>query len=284
MIGENVLARLVPFGVRMITQHLNRRAGMALLNRLPLAQTCFDTTVTYSGVRLNISTGESIGRKIYYFGEYENTLLDAFVSLLRPGMKVFDVGANMGIYSLVAAARGAFSWAFEPSPEVAKILKSNIKLNGVSSRVFPVQEAVAEKKGEITFYAGRADNMGVGRIFKYGENSPETGSSTVQTNTLDYYANTLAKPDLVKMDIEGAELLAFRGARELLAREDAPAILIEVHPGEIECLGGTVDECIKGLVAHGYRTYTIKGCPQASHEWYCFSKTQLDGDIFKQVT
>ena len=276
------MRRVVPLTVRTLIRHVNRRAGKALLRRLPARLTCFETTVTYRGIRLNVSTGESIGRLIYYFNDYESALLDAFASLLRPGTVVFDVGANIGLYSLVAASKGAVAWAFEPSSELGRILKGNIDINGFSSRVFPVQEAVSDKEAMAAFYEGRADNMGVGRIFRYGDGSPRTASCVVQANCLDWYSRAFAKPDIVKMDIEGAELWALRGAKELLARDDSPVIFIELHPGEIEHLGGTVRECVEGIMSFGYRKYDVRGCRQASHQWHCFSKTDMDSARFAQ--
>jgi hypothetical protein len=80
------------------------------LPRLPEFITDFETIVTYRGLRFRVHTGEETGRRMFYYNQYEHLQEDVFLDLLRPNALVFDVGANMGLFSFLPhpAAHGSF--------------------------------------------------------------------------------------------------------------------------------------------------------------------------------
>jgi len=164
--------------------------------------------------------------------EPEAPVLDAFARALRPGMLVFDIGANAGIYTLVAARLGARVVAFEPSRAAAALLREHLALNRLEAGIEEV--VVTDVDSEITFY-----EQGAANTSSISEASARTGEllladPVVATKrpavTLDSYcARTDLWPDLVKLDVEGAEARALVGAGEWLGRHSG-LLLVEVHP------------------------------------------------------
>jgi FkbM family methyltransferase len=245
------------------------------LPRLPEFITGFETIVTYRGLRFRVHTGEETGRRMFYYNRYEHLQEDVFLDLLRPNALVFDIGANMGLFSLLAASRGAQVISFEPSRLLASRFQENVELNGVAN-IRLIAEAVSDRSGSISFYETRFGNCGVGRVFEFGHSHNASPSYAVPTNTLDFYVSRLGMPSLVKMDIEGAEWLALNGADETLRRSDAPDFLIEFHPQEIQALSGSMESCLQKLVGYGFQRYRLNAAEAGSHTWFVFSKRVLD--------
>jgi FkbM family methyltransferase len=243
---------------------------------LPSTITDFYTTVVYKGVTLEIYTGENSGRNIFYFGDYEGVQENVFLALV-PGRKVFDIGANIGIFTLLAVSRGAKVFSFEPSRMARAQLERNITLNGFGERITIVPEAVSDSEGMVKFFETRKDNWGVGRIFSYGDSVDRSNDYAVSTNTLDNFVSELGMPDVVKIDVEGAEWLVLKGATSTLADRHAPDLLIEFHPGEIETLGGSMEDCIVQLLEWGYTQYQLMDSQlgKSFHSWFVFSKRGL---------
>jgi FkbM family methyltransferase len=145
-------------------------------------------------------------------------------SVLRPGDRFFDVGANIGVYSLVAAERGAQVMAFEPQPEVADLLERNVAGNGVGDLVEVHRVAVGATSGTVRFTAGIGlvghcipddDALASSRQGFYTGRSSELIS--VPMTTIDAVAGS-GRVTALKIDVEGFEFDVLLGARELLVR------------------------------------------------------------------
>jgi FkbM family methyltransferase len=153
----------------------------------------------------------------------------AFHASVRPGAVVFDVGANIGAYALLFAQwvgpRGRV-FAFEPSPPSRTGLERHLQLNDVEDRVEIVPAAVCDRSGHATFHLDRFGGMsGL-------HTSPDLAPTAlnVETTTLDRFCEERGvKPDVVKIDVEGAELEVLRGARSTLSSPDVIAF-VEFHP------------------------------------------------------
>jgi FkbM family methyltransferase len=173
----------------------------------------------------------------------EAPILSAFKEAVVPGAMVFDVGANAGIYSLLAARRGAQVVAFEPSAEAAQMLRRHVALNGLESEITVVEAVVADEEGVITFY-----EQGAASTSSISEASARTGEEflddpVVPTNrpslTLDGYCEKHSLwPDVAKVDVEGAELRVLAGAKRWLERGRG-VLILEVHPWSLAQLGAT---------------------------------------------
>ena len=191
---------------------------------------------------------------------FERTELKFVLNYLEPGMTFFDIGANVGLFTLSAAAVPSVQvHAFEPALKTYAVLLENIKLNAASDIVVN-RTALGDHAGsaELAINAPGRDGLNtIGRATH--SDALVVGYETVPMTTLDSYVqqHRIAHVDLLKVDVEGAELLVFRGARELLNRHDAPVILYEsadwtpagfdYHPVEIMWF---LQNC-------GYRLFTL---------------------------
>src|SRR5580698_8080107 len=161
-------------------------------------------------------------RSLVTIGTYEALETKVFQSLLRPGMVVADIGANIGYYSLIssrAVGAGGMVFSFEPDPRNYGLLARSIQKNGYTN-ILASQIALSDRSGKMTLYADalNAGNSSLGR-----ENvQSELRSYEVETETLDAFilrAGRGRKIDIVKMDVQGAEGLVLRGAREVFGNE-----------------------------------------------------------------
>jgi FkbM family methyltransferase len=189
--------------------------------------------------------------KDYWLGTYEPEVQTALAELARPGMIAYDVGANVGYISLQLARRtGAEGkvFAFEALPANLDRLRRNLALNGLDGRVEVVAAAVLDEMRPVRFLVGPSGGMGkaegsAGRQeFTYSETVEVDGIS------LDDFVYTLDRPapDLIKMDIEGGEVLALPGMWSVL-QEAHPVLLMELHGPE------SAQAAWDTLTAAGYR-------------------------------
>jgi 23S rRNA G2069 N7-methylase RlmK/C1962 C5-methylase RlmI len=125
------MSTLLGHCVRNINRTVTKKWRSRLLASIPKTMTEFETTVSYRGIKLFVDTSESVGRSIFFFHDYESAQESAFVELASK-RKVFDIGANIGIFSLLAAWNGATVVAFEPSKRIRPMLEKNVTLNKFS--------------------------------------------------------------------------------------------------------------------------------------------------------
>ncbi len=164
---------------------------------------------------------------------FEQHELEFILRVLQPGMTFFDIGANAGLFTLAAgkAREGTLGciYAFEPCPATFAILKKNIHKNRLAG-IHAQCMAISEYCGEASLYINAAMKDGLNSLEDPSHGDAEViGTIPVHLTTLDAFLTErgIARVDVMKVDVEGAELLAFRGARSLLSRADAPLILYE---------------------------------------------------------
>jgi FkbM family methyltransferase len=173
--------------------------------------------------------------KDYWLGTYEPELQAALRSLVHPGAIVYDVGANIGYVSLLlakASGENGHVYAFEALPENVERWHKNVALNGMGARLSLFAGAVTGSAGPVRFLVHASGGMGkaagsAGRADKY------QSELTVPGISLDefVYGQGNPPPQVVKMDIEGGEVLALPGMRRILA-EARPLMLMELHGPE----------------------------------------------------
>jgi FkbM family methyltransferase len=159
--------------------------------------------------------------KYYWTGAYERPVQGAFEALLRPGDVVWDIGAHIGFFSLLAArqvGREGVVHALEPSPANRDRLEATLRLNG-ETRVHVHALAVSGERGARRLYGENSTASFIPR-----DESP----INVDGRTLDDLLDELDTPDFVKLDVEEAELDCLRGARELLTSV-RPILVMELH-------------------------------------------------------
>jgi FkbM family methyltransferase len=175
-------------------------------------------------LELNPRTGQD-----YLHGDVESAMQAAVAEQLRPDSVFYDLGANIGLFTLLAArcvgpAGKVFS--FEPDPAAAARLRRNIARNGFAN-VTVVEAGVWSSSGNFQFVPATPDSpdRGVGTFMAAG-NTP--GGAPVPCFSLDDFIRTAPLPDAIKCDVEGAELEVLRGAENLL-KMGRPWILCEMH-------------------------------------------------------
>jgi FkbM family methyltransferase len=164
-------------------------------------------------------------------GIREPAVQETLLRSLSAGDAFFDLGANVGFFSLLASRQvgpeGKVT-AFEPDPEIAERLRQTIERNHASNMKV-VEAAVWSSEGAVSFErAFGSPDRGLGHVTGGGVGGEQI---SVRAITLDEYARTATAPDVIKCDVEGAEVEVFRGARQLLGTR-RPVVICEVHSAE----------------------------------------------------
>lgn len=179
-----------------------------------------------AGLRFN-TAGSPIA---YGLGLLEPEVQATLATHLKPGDTFYDVGANVGLFTLIGARKVGESGrvvAFEPAPSTARLLQANLDLNGFA-HVTVEQKAVADTPGTARFVVPHENQQGRLPQFERAF-GPEGDAIEVEVTTLDaVIAEGAPPPTFIKMDIEGAEVAALAGMAETL-RTHRPVVLCEVH-------------------------------------------------------
>lgn len=187
----------------------------------------------------------------YLLGTTEPGIQKALAMLLHPGMTFYDIGANVGFLSVIGArlvgAEGTVI-AFEPVPANADLTNQNAHLNGFS-HLLVCSLAVGREDGEARFVLSSNPNWGKLAAVA-GDAAEQQDETTVSLRRLDTVVREreLSAPDVIKIDVEGAEVDVLAGAEETL-RRSRPAMVIELH--------GTNREVEEALDRLGYRAAVL---------------------------
>jgi FkbM family methyltransferase len=190
----------------------------------------------------------------FLLGTHDSDVQHLLARLLHPGMTCYDIGANVGFTAVLAArcvGETGRVICFEPLPDNAALIRVNADLNGFR-HVQAYQVALGEIDGEAEFRLSRSPTWG--RLADAGETPAECGSTRVSVRRLDALvaAESLPPPQVIKMDVEGAEAGVLAGGRGLLERA-RPVLVIEVHhtfQAVSDALAG-LDFVIRPLVPNG---------------------------------
>ncbi len=176
-----------------------------------------------------------------------------FCSFLREGMTVMDVGANIGVYALLAARTVGPTgkvYAFEPVPEIFTQLQEHIALNNATN-IIPVPIALADKKGT----AKMSVAGGMSSLFRH-----ETSRFIeVPLERLDDFVaeQGIERVDAIKIDVEGAELAVIKGADKTL-RQHKPLLMVEIQEATLKAAGTTPQELFDTIVGYGYDAFVVR--------------------------
>ena len=194
--------------------------------------------------------------KDYWLGTYEPELQAALPDVVPPGAVVYDVGANIGYVSLLlarAAGEAGRVFAFEALPENAARLRRNLELNGMQERVRLFAGAVTGKAGPVRFLVHASGGMGKAAGSAGRQDEHYQAEVTVEGISLDefVYQSGNPPPQVVKMDIEGGEVMALPGMLRTL-REHHPLLFMELHGPESERAAWET------LTANGYTLHRME--------------------------
>ena len=185
-------------------------------------------------------------------GTYDEYMKRRLVECLKPGMRVLDVGAHIGYFSLVAARQVGPSgqvWAFEPVPENYELLRRNVVRNRYTN-VVAVPKAVSNRSGPLTLFLSRMVSGGHSVV----PDQWSCGQLTVSATTLDEFLAGLGWPhiDFVKMDIQGWEMMALQGATQFLSRNRPLKLIVEFWPAGLIASGADPREFLTTLSRMGF--------------------------------
>lgn len=177
-------------------------------------------------------------------------------TMLKKGDTVLDAGANIGYYTLIFAdlvgPKGRV-YAFEPDPENFAILKKNIAINNYKN-VELINAAVADKTGAINFFHD-SRSTAAHRVFKEDKNEK---AIRVKVVTLDnYFSRKSLKIDLIKFDIQGAEVNAINGMKKLIKKNKNIKIISEFWPYGINKTGHKASEFTSFFVKQGFEMFEL---------------------------
>jgi FkbM family methyltransferase len=165
-------------------------------------------------------------RSSFFFGNYEPEQTQLFERYVRPGSVVYDIGAHYGYYSLLSSTLAGDSGtviAFEPSPANLARLRRHLELNRcVNVRI--IEKAISDSEGTAHFET--RTGSGVGHL-------ADDGPLEVRVTRLDTVADELPQPDVIKIDVEGAEMGVLEGGLLTLTAAK-PVIFLSVHGPELK--------------------------------------------------
>ncbi|HYO82654.1 MAG TPA: FkbM family methyltransferase [Bryobacteraceae bacterium] len=200
-------------------------------------------------------------------GAWEPALVSLMEQWLKPGMKYLDIGANVGYFTTIAGTLvGHFGriHAFEPHPEIYRLLQLNAELHRQSYICTFENLALADTPGERTFNTFRA-NIGSSTLSSLpprllGEMHEEPVPVTVPCTTLnEYYAGRNEVFDFIKIDAEGAECMIFEGGANFFRRNvhSGTVVSVECTPPARQGLGRSPSELIDRVGQAGYSVWQI---------------------------
>lgn len=245
-----------------LIRHLPR-GRYRVMHRLPRPRSAFlmQMPAETGGYSFHCDLRDTISREVCFTGRYEPQETALVQSILRPGMSFVDVGANWGYFTLLAASLvgpGGRVLSLEPDPRLFAIIQDNITRSRLE-QVTILQLAAASEPGNLALagYREAGGNFGVSRIPANCDEHEDVFQ--VRSQSLDNLLelHSLSSIDLMKMDIEGAEVFAIAGLKESLVRRSVKRLLLELHPVELAEHDSSVSAVVELLLSAGYQPWTI---------------------------
>lgn len=208
---------------------------------------------------------------------FEYDTLELFRNYLKPDSVVIDIGANIGLFSLLASnyiKDGGKVYAIEPSSSTYSNLVKNISLNNAKN-VYPFKIALSNIVGEAKLgIPSNAMEQQFSDSFNriVDESLSKVASESIEViecNTLDNFVkeNQIQKIDVIKIDVEGAELLCFQGGEKILSSKNKPIIIFECFENHCKDFGHRVFDVLLCLHNYGYE------CTQFDYfQWVAYPK------------
>ncbi|MBI5431132.1 MAG: FkbM family methyltransferase [Nitrosomonadales bacterium] len=255
--------------MRRVTTRLKHIPGAILLIN-PLRQLfarypdCVTVTDYDGGLTATLCLNEHMQSQIFWYGYYSRDIVLLLDKLLKPGMTVVDVGANIGEISMAAAQRTGASgavFAFEPMSSLYARLQQHLDANRLH-QVTAVKCGLSDQAGSAQLYSASqtfhdgTEHKGLGTL--YSSDTRATPTEIIDIDTLDSFAGSrnLARIDLIKVDVEGAELPVLKGSKNVIM-QFRPYLIIEIQHDTSEQAGYRAADILEFLGQFGYRFHTI---------------------------
>ena len=190
-------------------------------------------------------------------GAYERHFVKLFQKECKKGMTVVDCGAQYGYYSFIAAKlvgpKGKV-FSFEPNPDCYSLLIKGIEANGFTN-IVPVCKAISNSNG----------SMKITQPYLVPMTDAHFSAETVTLD--DFFKDYKRDIDIIKMDIEGAEMFAVGGMTKLLKTD--LKIFLEHHPEHIKQFGGSPSDCLNELIRNGFKIYSTDIDDNSVRHYFC---------------
>lgn len=240
--------------------------GRAVYNRRILRAGRHSATILGTELKFVVSSPDEILQIDGLFSEHE--FLSRTVEGVGAGGVFYDIGANIGLFGLLVAARGRQNGVrvvcFEPEPSNARRLKENVMLNGVEGVVTVEQAGVGAAPGKIRlFLAGYIGDHSMLADRKGGGESVE-----VPLVSIDEYCRTHGSPTAMKIDVEGFELEVLRGASETLRSGVVKDIFLELHVEQLKAAGIDPAQVYRFVEERGFRSVWSSPRGGETHEHF----------------
>lgn len=212
----------------------------------------------------------------YFPSDYEKENYEVLKQQLKPGMDVIDIGAHIGLFSVICSQLTANKGkivCFEPTPGTYKLLQQTLRLNHCGN-VTPVQAAVSDKVGSATFYIS-SDHEGNNSNSLVGDNPLHQMSGyDVKLETIDNITQAYSlQPAIIKVDVEGAELDTLSGGLDTFGKYK-PKLILGLHPAAIKRKGDSLEKIWDLLVSVPYKI-ELDGHP-ITREDFCSRELLFD--------
>jgi len=191
-------------------------------------------------------------------GTFENDEINFVKKILDEKFIFFDIGANIGLFSIIAAKRNSLVYSFEPTPKIFKRLEENIKLNDFKN-IFPNNIALSNKKGLATLVIDEDSTLDAWNKLSANNDSKDSNKIIeVNTTTIDNFIKEhqldLKRELFFKIDVEGWEKYVLEGAVNLL-NESNPIFLIEFNDENFNQNNYNGEYIINYLEKFGFQFY-----------------------------
>lgn len=231
--------------------------------------------VSAYGLILDFPSASSSLSNLFYFGEqFEWEVVSFCRAFLRPGDLVVDGGANVGMFTYMAWQKVRPTGrvhSFEPLPLAAQVLKHNIELNSLQDGVLLYSAAVSDLDGK----ASMTDDLDVSNHLRFSSGSTASRSET-EVDTVRIDSVIREAPTLIKLDVEGAELIALMGCAGLICSTPRPVLIVEARDHLLQKMGASRQQVLDQLDDWGYRA--MKFDPE-SHSLADWPMNERGGDM-----
>lgn len=202
------------------------------------------TLTTFGHAKVWAEVGRTGTSRFVYADPPDPCQISVWQRRLLPGDLFLDIGANVGMYSIVAALRGASVIALEANAELIPLIEENLAVNNLSADVRCL--AVAASEGEVMFEidGDQRSHISVG------------AGRTVKATTIDAIVGTRNVAG-IKIDVEGAERLVLEGASAALAEKRIECLQIEWNDASVSLLGESREPVERLLRSHGYELFVL---------------------------
>lgn len=262
------ISRIIPNVYR-----LKYKILMILINKIRGKN--YRTIIKYDlGQKIILNLDDWISLQLFLCGTYlmEKKETKFFKKIVKRDYVVIDIGANIGYYTLMAAARVGEKgkvYSFEPSSSTFRILKENININNFKN-VRLIKMAFSDRTGKVKLYQADKTNIGATSI-----GIPKNFSGTfeeVKCIGLDEFIQKeeIKRVDVIKIDVEGAEVKVLNGMKKLLSTQN-PKVLIEIKEEMLNQLGYHKEDVYNFFKNYRYIAYDIKNSK--------IIKTPTEGDL-----